>query len=122
MSTNSRPSSGRNAEPDDATWLASLDMADDEREVMRICRNFLATLDPAEIGKLPETCRPREIGNAADLCAIAYELVRHNCDDGTFASAIGSRLATVFARANVRVAQIYRRMNDRGLRELWRVR
>jgi hypothetical protein len=92
-------------------WLAQLAKARSEEELLKACRRYLASLRSSGLEKLPLACRPIPLEDAADLSAYALQLVRYHCDVDD-PSPLVQRMAAFFARANMRLAQILREMND----------
>lgn len=85
------------------SWQDRLDAAVSEAEVLAIVREFLATVTPYEIARLPEKLRPEKVGDANDVTSYAFELVRGDFDDG---ERVLHRLAHFFSRASIRLSQI----------------
>lgn len=88
------------------SWQDRLDGAMTEAEVLAIAREFLATVTPYEIARLPEGLRPERIGDANDITSYAFELVRGDFDDGQGGQRVLHRLAHFFSRASIRLSQI----------------
>ena len=71
-----------------------------------IARDYLASLDPFEVERLPEHCKPRKLFDAGDVAAYAFDLVRcHHAVDES--AAIVHRVAAFFVHANTRLARIF---------------
>ena len=87
------------------SWQDRLDDAVSESEVLAIAREFLATVTPYEIARLPEALRPQKIGGASDITSYAFELVRGDFEDGE-GQRVLHRLAHFFSRASIRLSQI----------------
>ena len=85
------------------SWQDRLDDAMSEAEVLAIAREFLATVTPYEIARLPDGLRPGKIGDANDVTSYAFELVRGDFDDN---QRVLHRLAHFFSRASIRLSQI----------------
>jgi hypothetical protein len=85
------------------SWQDRLDVAMSEGEVLAIAREFLATVTPDEIARLPDGLRPEKIGDANDVTGYAFELVRSDFDDRQH---VLHRLAHFFSRASIRLSQI----------------
>jgi hypothetical protein len=94
------------------TWRDLLDLATDEAGVIALSRDFLASLDPAEVMRLPEACMPRKLFNAADIGQYALDLVREHSDGFEGAAPLVHRMAAFFAQANFRLSQLLARNND----------
>lgn len=93
-------------------WMARLAQAKTEAQLIRACRRYLISIRPFELARLPLACRPIPLEDAADLSAYALQLVRYHCEVDD-ASPLVLRMASFFAHANVCMAKILRRMNDR---------
>ena len=92
-------------------WLARLDHAKTEAQLLRVCRRYLLSIRPFELARLPLACRPIPLEDAADLSAYALQLVRHHCEVDE-PSPLVLRMASFFAHANVCMAKVLRRIND----------
>jgi hypothetical protein len=101
------------------TWSAKLDLCDTQNDIIQSVRDYLASLDYAEVKLLPPTCRPRKILTAGDLSSYAFELVRYECEEPRVAEAI-HRLAAFFAHANIRMSQVLMKTNDEDDTERYR--
>lgn len=89
-------------------WEDRLDVATTEPEVIALARDFLASFTPGEIGRLPESCRPRKLIDADDVTSYAFELAWRNCEDGD----VIERFARFFSQASRRLSQILARAAD----------
>jgi len=88
------------------TWQHRLDAAHGAQEIVAAARDYLATLDPAELCALPEGCRPpAKIVDADDVSTYAYELVRFECE-ATETRELVHKLARFFSHASTRLAQV----------------
>lgn len=94
------------------TWRELIDLASGEGEVIAIARDFLASLDPAEVARLPDACKPRKLLTAGDVGQYALDLVREHADALQSGSPLVHRMAAFFAQANLRLSQILARTND----------
>lgn len=97
------------------SWYQQLDGATGMTEVVSIARDYLATWSPAEIGRLPPSCRPGRLRDASDIeelheCTVdAYRTTRASGDELT-----ALQLLTGFlVRASLRIAQL-RATQERG--------
>lgn len=93
-----------------ASWLARLADATTARQLLRLCREYIAALPASEIARLPAACQPARMDDPSDLSAYALELVRHQYDDAD--SPLLLRMAEFFANANVRMAFVLQHRND----------
>jgi hypothetical protein len=101
-------------------WQQLLDVAETQDKVIAISRDFLASLEPFEVARLPERCKPRKLLTSEDIGAYALDLVREHGDEMRDAAPIVHRMAAFFAHANLRLSRILARANDdeSGLREI----
>ena len=88
------------------SWQDRLDGAMTESEVLAIAREFLATVTPYEIARLPVGLRPQKIGDANDVTSYAFELVRGDFEDDEDGRRVLHRLAHFFSRASIRLSKI----------------
>ena len=90
------------------SWFHQLDRASSIPEVVRVCRDYLATWPPEELALLPQGCRPGRFKSDADLEALHSCLVdeyRRDRLSGDPLSAL-QRMTSFVVRASVRVAQL----------------
>ena len=88
------------------SWQSRLNDAHTEAEVVDVTRDFLATVSPYDIARMPAHCRPRKIVDANDITQYAFLIVRHNCDDGEGTARVAHKLASFFTSASIRLSQI----------------
>src|SRR5688572_8741772 len=86
--------------PPTLSWQGRLDTASTEAEVVDITRDFLATVSPYDIARLPEQCRPRKMVDANDITNYAFLIVRHHCDDIHGTARVAHKLAAFFTSAS----------------------
>ncbi len=96
----------RGRPPVTVSWQGRLDDASTEAEVVGVVRDFMATISPYEIARLPAHCRPRKIVDANDITHYAFTIVRHHCDDGQGTARVAHKLASFFTSASIRLSQI----------------
>jgi hypothetical protein len=95
------------------TWQRRLQEAHDERDVVVIARDFVATFGPDEIGRITEPWRPGKFFDANDITSYAFLLVRHDCEHQPRSAPVVHRLADFFSEASIRLSQILaRRRHD----------
>lgn len=95
--------------PEDAqpvSWHVLLDSALTEADVVRITREFLATLSPYDIARLPPHCRPGKMVDSSDISGYAFVIVRHRCVPGAGTARVAHKLASFFTSASTRLARI----------------
>lgn len=88
-----------------ATWHQRLDLAHSPQAVVEIARDFVAGFSPYELHALPVQCRPSTKLFVEDIGQLAFELVQHGCATANTAETV-HRLASFFARASARLAQL----------------
>jgi hypothetical protein len=94
------------------TWQERIQLATSEAEVIRIARDFLATLDRFEIALLPDRCAPRKLFVAEDVSSYAFDLVGYYVDQPEPAAKIIRKLALFFTHAAIRLSELTMRTND----------
>jgi hypothetical protein len=93
-------------------WQHVLDQARSEHEVVKVVREFVASLDYHELARLPAPCRPGKFFDAEDITTFAFEVVRHHCDEAEPTRELVHRIAAFFSHASTRLSQILARSND----------
>jgi hypothetical protein len=90
-----------------APWLDRIQLAHSGEDVVATINAFLASQDYAALARLPASCAPpRSVDSMESINAFAYDLLRAKLDAPAGTAAALERLASVFARASVRVAQL----------------
>lgn len=89
------------------SWHVLLDSAMTEADVVRIAREFLATLSPYDMARLPPHCRPGKMVDTSDISGYAFIIVRHRCVPGAGTARVAHKLASFFTSASTRLARIY---------------
>ena len=87
------------------TWQERLDDAITEEDVVSVAREYMATITPQEIARMPSGVRPGKLVDANDVTTYAFELVRAECDDPEGSGAL-QRLAHIMSRASIRLSEI----------------
>lgn len=90
------------------TWFRRLDDAKTVGEVLALARDYVATLPPQDIARLPARCRPGRIRDEADierLHAILVEEFRESRAEGDDLVPL-QRLTSFMVRASVRLAEL----------------
>ena len=94
------------------SWVARVEDAASEHEVVEVARDFLAQFTPYEVHALPDDCKPpAKIVDADDVNAYALSLVRHDCAEAALDAAPAHKMADFFSRAAGRLARL---ANDAG--------
>jgi len=91
------------------SWQFQLDQAATEADVVAVVREFMATVSPWEVARLPESLRPRKIVDASDITLYAFDLVRGDVMDNEGTQRVLHRLAHIFSRAALRLSEILSR-------------
>lgn len=94
------------------TWQMLLESSQDEHDVVRVARDFVASFTPHEIELLPPSCRPAKLVDGGDIASYGYDLTLHRWDDDEAAAPIIQAFARFFADATLRLAQIARERDD----------
>ena len=89
-------------------WVPLLQSCDSETELVRVLRDFLATIPPTDLAAIPAGAGIASFDSALDVAAIAVSLAR---EELLFAGDEPSRVllnsvTTVFAAAATRLAEI----------------
>lgn len=89
-------------------WQPLVREATSDAELVRIMRDFVATLVPDGIERLPPNCRPREIRTREDVSMLAVDLARTELTypESDEVKEILTQLAAVFAEATTRLSQM----------------
>jgi hypothetical protein len=93
-------------ESEPVSWHAMLDSAETEADVVRITREFLATISPYDIARLPPQCRPGKMVDTSDISGYAFVIVRHRCVPGAGTARVAHKLASFFTSASTRLARL----------------
>lgn len=93
------------------TWQDRLTAATSESDVVGVVRDYVATLSPGDVSRLPEHCRPGKFFDANDVTSFAFTLVRHDCRVEEASARLVMKLSDFFSKASIRLAQIMASMN-----------
>lgn len=96
------------------SWQESLGLARSEQDVVRIARDFVASLNPYEVAQLPAPCKPGKFFNAEDITAFAFEVVRYRCEDKEQTRELVHKIAAFFSHASTCLSRIMARASDAG--------
>ena len=88
------------------TWQSKLTAATTEAEVIAVVKDYVATLSPGDIARLPEPCRPRKFSIASDVTDFSLALVRHDCMTDGATTRLVLRLSDFFAKASLRLVHV----------------
>jgi hypothetical protein len=94
-------------EENSLSWHGRLGQATTEPEVLAVAREFLATVTPYEVARLPEPLRPPKLTDASDVSAYAIDLVRMDLGGALATQRALPRLANFFSRASTRLSTIF---------------
>ena len=91
-----------------ARWQPLLTTAATEADVLRIMREYLAVLEPADIALLPESCRIASVRDTQDIELAAVTLAQCDlkCDPGATGSRLLTEMAHTFAWAQARIRDL----------------
>jgi hypothetical protein len=90
------------------TWFHQLDRAANLADVVRVCRDYVATWPPETLALLPSDCRPGRLKSHEDLDALHACLVdeyRQTRLEGPHLAAL-QRMTSFVVRASMRFAQL----------------
>jgi len=93
-------------------WEEALDRARDERDVIALVREFVASLDYHEISAMPADLRPGKFFVAADVAGYALKLARHVADAPDPPLASAHRFVAFFLHAHLRLSRVLAPTND----------
>lgn len=97
-------------------WIPLLESCDSETELVRVLREFLATIPPKDLASIPAGAGVASFETAIDIAGIAVSLAREELlfgGDGE-AKALLHSVTTVFSAAAMRLAEIQsQRLRDR---------
>lgn len=93
-------------------WQGRLNEASTPHEVISVVRDYLALWTPAEIGQLPESCRPGKFVDAEDVSRYAVKLAREQIEGSSAPPALLQKLSGFFTNASLRLSQILARANE----------
>ena len=96
--------------PADSVWHRQMGRMRSIDEILELTRDYLATLSPEHLARLPEDCRPGHIKCDDDIDFWAYKLAQHYCatnPDLVDASLLHD-LLDYFLHALIRIAQLRR--------------
>jgi hypothetical protein len=88
------------------SWQDLLDDAAVEQDVVSLAKDFVATLDPQQLSRMPSRCRPRKMIDANDIVNYAVALARHQCGADAGSSPELKALAAFFSNATRRLSQL----------------
>ena len=88
------------------SWQERLNQAHTRQDVVRVARDYLVRMAPADFRGLPEDCRPGKIVDGDDVSNYALALVQRSCAPANLGDATLQRMAAFFTRAAVRLAQL----------------
>lgn len=74
--------------------------------MVAIARQFVATLSPNDLERLPEICRPGPLTRGSEVSEYASILVRHHCSGDGATHRLVTRLTEFFSAAARRVAEL----------------
>ena len=97
-------------------WVPLLQSCDSESELVRVLRDFLATIPPKDLAAIPAGAGVASFDSALDVAAIAVSLAREELlfsGDETSRALLNS-VTTVFSAAATRLAEIQsQRLRDK---------
>jgi len=97
---------------DSGSWARKVEEAVSSETVIALVRDYLATRDPADLGRLPAECAPPRNVGRDEIAEFAYRLAAYHAHDDT--ARLVQRLGSVISRAAVRLAELDRRPESRA--------
>jgi hypothetical protein len=90
------------------SWFALLDSAKTPLEVVAVARDYVATLTPEELARIPESCRPGRLRDQADIESLHACLVEEYRNSRATGAALKSlqELTSFAVRASIRFAEL----------------
>jgi hypothetical protein len=93
-------------------WEQALDRARDERDIIALVREYVASLDYHEISAMPVDLRPGKFFAAGDVAGYALKLARGAADDPVPMLTDANRFVPFFLHAHLRLSQVLAQTND----------
>ncbi|MDQ3025461.1 MAG: hypothetical protein M3R58_03005 [Pseudomonadota bacterium] len=91
---------------------SQLGAATSEAEVVALAREFLASVSPYDLARIPESFRPEKLVDGNDITEYAVRLVRYDCDDADGNARCIRRLANFFSSASIQLSKLMARNNE----------
>ena len=88
------------------SWQERLVLAENDEDVLALCREFIAACTPHELAQLAAECKPAPCRNVAEIHSYALTLIRHAAIGGRFSAPTVHRLSTFFTRAALRLMEL----------------
>jgi hypothetical protein len=101
--------STRGFERNDPGWHGKLEIAESAEEVVALVRDYIATLAPEDLGRLPDPCRSLRVKAEDDIEYWTYRLSqRHRREDAAVDAELAQDVFNHFLHASLRISQIRR--------------
>jgi len=91
---------------DSGTWVRRIGEAPSQDDVLRLAQEYLVTRDPRDLALLPPDLQPPRTFTPEDLGSFSYRLAAYHGHEET--ARVIHRIASVIARAAVRLAELSR--------------
>ena len=93
-----------------SAWHIQIDSSADVDQVLAVTRDYLATLSPEHLARLPESCRPGRIKGEDDIAFWSCRLAQYNHagDGGLVDGELMQEILNFFLHAWVRISQQHR--------------
>ena len=90
------------------SWHRDIEKADTAVQVIMLARDYLATLTPRDLARVPERCRPGRILNEADIAVWSRRLTEEYWQLRGTAADVGviQELWSFFLRASIHIARL----------------
>jgi len=94
--------------PSMTTWFAQIDRAKSIPETLMVARDFIASMTPQELGRLPPQCRPGRLRDEQDVEALHACLVETYRDSRATGDELETlqRMTSFVVRLSIRVSEL----------------
>ena len=91
-------------------WHEHLEACRDTHEILSLSRDYLATLTPEHLARLPEGCRPGRIKGEDDIAYWSCKLAQHDQAEASYPvdAELMQEILNYFLHAWVRIGEIQR--------------
>jgi hypothetical protein len=87
-------------------WHKQLDAAASPGDVVEILQDYAASLTPAQLGSLPERCRPGRLKDEDDIGYWTFLLAQHQCRPPDFDLGLFQDVLNHFLHASLRISEL----------------
>jgi len=100
--------STRGFERSDPAWHGKLEGAESADDVVALVRDYVASLSPEHLGRLPEVCRNLRVKAEDDIEYWTYRLSQRPRGEDAIAAELMQDVFNHFLHASLRISQIRR--------------